>query len=91
MGSEEAGRHVSFLVLTVWNERFSGEKRVLISLDVMTNSSDADSDVLADYVLALIRADTPDEDLKKNAVENLEDFLRDSMSFSLSHALVTSS
>ena len=44
------------------------------------NSSDADSDVLADYVLALIRADTPDGDLKKNAIENLEDFLRDSES-----------
>jgi hypothetical protein len=47
----------------------------------MNHSSDADSDVLADYVLALIRADTPDEDLKKNAMENLEDFLRDSKSW----------
>lgn len=50
----------------------------------MDNSSDADSDVLADYVLALIRADTPDEALKKNAIENLEDFLRDSKSWSVS-------
>ncbi len=52
---------------------------MLIAIAFAENSSDADSDVLADYVLALIRADTPDEDLKKNAVENLEDFLRDSM------------
>lgn len=43
------------------------------------NSSDADSDVLADYVLALIRADTPEAELKVNAIENLEDFLKDSM------------
>ena len=41
-------------------------------------SSDADSDVLADYVLALIRADAPEQELKKSAVENLEDFLRES-------------
>ncbi|KAI4131520.1 MAG: hypothetical protein LQ347_002945, partial [Umbilicaria vellea] len=39
--------------------------------------SDADSDVLADYVLALIRADTPEAELKANAIENLEDFLKD--------------
>ncbi|KAI9875578.1 MAG: hypothetical protein M1830_008324, partial [Pleopsidium flavum] len=50
---------------------------VLMVVAFANNSSDADSDVLADYVLALIRADTPDDDLKKNAVENLEDFLRD--------------
>ena len=44
------------------------------------NSSDADSDVLADYVLALIRADTPEAELKVNAIENLEDFLKESRS-----------
>lgn len=43
-----------------------------------TSSSDADSDVLADYVLALIRADTPETELRLNAIENLEDFLKDS-------------
>lgn len=43
-------------------------------------SSDADSDVLADYVLALIRAETPEPELRLNAIENLEDFLKDSMS-----------
>lgn len=44
-------------------------------------SSDADSDVLADYVLALIRADTPEPELRLNAIENLEDFLKDSTQF----------
>ncbi|KAE8355293.1 hypothetical protein BDV28DRAFT_129284 [Aspergillus coremiiformis] len=39
--------------------------------------SDADSDVLADYVLALIRADAPDEEIRKASVEGLEDFLRE--------------
>ncbi|KAK2758208.1 hypothetical protein FQN54_004052 [Arachnomyces sp. PD_36] len=39
--------------------------------------SDADSDVLADYVLALIRSDAPDEEIKKASLENLEDFLRE--------------
>ncbi len=41
-------------------------------------SSDADSDVLADYVLALVRADTPEPELRINAIENLEDFLKPS-------------
>ncbi|PLB37832.1 CCCH zinc finger and RRM domain protein [Aspergillus candidus] len=39
--------------------------------------SDADSDVLADYVLALIRSDVPDDEIRKASVENLEDFLRE--------------
>ncbi|PYH94212.1 hypothetical protein BO71DRAFT_399080 [Aspergillus ellipticus CBS 707.79] len=39
--------------------------------------SDADSDVLADYVLALIRTDAPDDEIRKASVENLEDFLRE--------------
>lgn len=39
--------------------------------------SDADADVLADYVLALIRADAPDEEIRKASVEGLEDFLRE--------------
>ena len=42
--------------------------------------SDADSDVLADYVLALLKTDTPDAQLKVDVAENLEDFLKDSMS-----------
>lgn len=40
--------------------------------------SDADSDVLADYVLALIRTDTPFAQLKSDVLESLEDFLKDS-------------
>jgi hypothetical protein len=41
------------------------------------SSSDADADVLADYVLALIRSDAPDEDIRKVSVEQLEDFLKE--------------
>lgn len=33
--------------------------------------------MLADYVLALIRSDAPDEEIRKVSVENLEDFLRE--------------
>jgi hypothetical protein len=40
-------------------------------------SSDADSDVLADYVLALIGTEAPADEIKRNSVENLEDFLRE--------------
>ncbi len=43
--------------------------------------SDADSDVLADYVLALLKTDTPDAQLKVDVSENLEDFLKDSKSW----------
>lgn len=42
------------------------------------HSSDADSDVLADYVLALIRSDAPDQEIRKASIENLEDFLKES-------------
>lgn len=41
-------------------------------------SSDADSDVLADYVLALISSDAPDDEIRQNSAVNLEDFLRES-------------
>ena len=41
-------------------------------------SSDADSDVLADYVLALIQSDAPDEEIRQASIENLEDFLKES-------------
>jgi hypothetical protein len=40
-------------------------------------SSDADSDVLAEYVLALIRSEESDEEVRNNCVENLKDFLRE--------------
>ncbi|KAL9017258.1 MAG: hypothetical protein Q9185_005423 [Variospora sp. 1 TL-2023] len=39
--------------------------------------SDADSDVLGDYVLALIRAETPEPELRLSAISNLEDFLQE--------------
>ena len=42
----------------------------------LENISDADSDVLADYVLALIRADSPEPELRVTAIESLEDFLK---------------
>lgn len=57
---------------------FSGPASCLLS--PFHDSSDADSDVLADYVLALIRADTPEPELRLNAIENLEDFLKESAS-----------
>ena len=53
-------------------------RRVFQLISGRRRRSDADSDVLADYVLALIRADTPEPDLRANAIENLEDFLKDS-------------
>ncbi|KAI9769759.1 MAG: hypothetical protein M1840_003752 [Geoglossum simile] len=39
--------------------------------------SDADSDVLADYVLALLRHDQPVEEVRKLCIDQLEDFLKD--------------
>lgn len=47
-------------------------------MSALPHSSDADSDVLADYVLALISSDAPDDEIKQTSVENLEDFLRES-------------
>lgn len=43
-----------------------------------TSRSDADSDVLADYVLALVRAETAEPELRLSAIANLEDFLQGS-------------
>ncbi|PYH49220.1 CCCH zinc finger and RRM domain protein [Aspergillus saccharolyticus JOP 1030-1] len=56
------------------NEAAEVKKWVVRKLE---DISDADSDVLADYVLALIRTDAPDEDIRKASVDNLEDFLRE--------------
>ncbi len=39
--------------------------------------SDADSDVLADYVVALAKTDDPEPAAKVNCIENLQDFLVD--------------
>jgi hypothetical protein len=41
------------------------------------NSSDADSDVLADYVIALLRHDQPVDEVRKLCDDQLEDFLKD--------------
>ena len=72
MGGKEAGRYVSLLQdAMICPSAFHLQ-------NVCDPSSDADSDVLADYVLALIRADSPEQELKKGAIENLEDFLRES-------------
>ena len=46
--------------------------------DLENYSSDADSDVLADYVIALVRDDDPEPQLRQNVMGNLEDFLKDS-------------
>lgn len=43
----------------------------------LEGNSDADSDVLADYALALLKTDGPDDTLKENVAENLKDFLPD--------------
>ena len=41
-------------------------------------SSDADPDVLADYVLALLTSDEPEDKIRANCLDNLEDFLKES-------------
>jgi hypothetical protein len=40
--------------------------------------SDADSEVLADYVVALIKSDESEDAVKQNCLDNLHDFLHDS-------------
>lgn len=41
-------------------------------------SSDADAEVLADYVIALVVADDPEATIKRNCIDSLSDFLQDS-------------
>ncbi|KAK9239506.1 hypothetical protein V1525DRAFT_398276 [Lipomyces kononenkoae] len=43
----------------------------------LENISDADSEILSDYVLALLRHDQPAEDVKRMCLEQLEDFLHE--------------
>ncbi|KAI7503795.1 hypothetical protein KC347_g8498 [Hortaea werneckii] len=43
----------------------------------LENIFDADSDVLADYVLALVKTDDPEPVAKANCIEQLKDFLGD--------------
>ena len=81
MGRQEAGRHVRVdRIRSIQKARHvpGTVLRLPFLLTVNLTSSDADSDVLADYVLALVRADTPESELRLNVIENLEDFLRPS-------------
>lgn len=73
MGGEETRGHVSVA-------QFNDYAYVWCTLPFtdFENSSDADSDVLGDYVLALIRAETPEPELRLSAISNLEDFLQES-------------
>jgi len=43
----------------------------------LADISDADSDVLADYVLALVKSDEPDDQVRRNCQDNLDDFLKE--------------
>ncbi|KAK9366756.1 hypothetical protein V1509DRAFT_629020 [Lipomyces kononenkoae] len=43
----------------------------------LENISDADSEILSDYVLALLRHDQPAEEVKRMCLEQLEDFLHE--------------
>ncbi|RPB01210.1 hypothetical protein L873DRAFT_1842571 [Choiromyces venosus 120613-1] len=51
------------------------EKAIILSLP--DQKSDADSDVLADYVLALLRHEQTQEEVQKLCIEQLDDFLHD--------------
>lgn len=42
------------------------------------DSSDADAEVLADYVIALVTANETEGSIRKNCIESLSDFLQDS-------------
>ena len=45
---------------------------------VLRREAVADEDVLADFVITLLRTDTPKAQLREDAVRDLEDFLKDS-------------
>jgi hypothetical protein len=42
------------------------------------HSSDADAEVLADYVIALVTGNESEETVRENCLESLADFLQDS-------------
>lgn len=42
------------------------------------DSSDADAEVLADYVVALVTTEDTDANIRRNCLESLSDFLQDS-------------
>lgn len=41
-------------------------------------SSDADAEVLADYVVALVTTEDEDANIRRNCIDSLSDFLQDS-------------
>ncbi len=45
----------------------------------MCYSSDAETDVLTEFVLALLRIDGSVEAVKRNSMQELEDFLKESV------------
>ena len=57
------------------------------SLLIRFSSSEADSQILSDYVLALLQAESSQGELRVNAVENLNDFLGNSMDSQLYRTL----
>ncbi|KAI6866551.1 hypothetical protein KC323_g3852 [Hortaea werneckii] len=54
----------------------------------LENIFDADSDVLADYVLALVKTDDPEPVAKANCIEQLKDFLGDNTESFINNAFL---
>ncbi|GAB1737329.1 hypothetical protein NU219Hw_g1254t1 [Hortaea werneckii] len=54
----------------------------------LENIFDADSDVLADYVLALVKTDDPEPIAKANCIEQLKDFLGDNTESFINNAFL---
>jgi hypothetical protein len=46
-------------------------------LTTLCDSSDADPEILTEYCFAILQSDATDEEIKKSAIENLEDFLKE--------------
>lgn len=53
----------------------------ILNAELTVCSSDADADVLADYVLALLRHDDTADNIRKMFDEEIPDFLREGMHF----------
>ena len=47
-------------------------------LTALCREAVADEDVLADFVIALLRTDSPETQLRQDAYQDLEDFLKES-------------
>jgi hypothetical protein len=48
-------------------------RRLIVPFD----SSDADPEILTDYSIAILESAGTDEEIRKSAIENLEDFLKE--------------